>query len=115
MVESKEKALAPFLGRADALWVRVNAADSDGNSDGNIADDVLLSNITVEDIGEEQQIQTQMPQQQMPKQLSNYQPTLNNQIPVENFEPAVETPKHNYGQKVNEHLEELQASLFYQP
>jgi hypothetical protein len=56
-----------------------------------------------------------MPQQQMPQQLLNYQPTLNNQIPVENFEPAVEIPKHNYGQMVNDYLKELQASLFYQP
>jgi hypothetical protein len=58
-----------------------------------------------------------MPQQQMPQQLLNYQPleALNNQIPVENFEPPVEAPKHNYGQKVNDFLEELQASLFYQP
>jgi hypothetical protein len=110
MVESKEKALAPFLGTAGALWIRVNAADSDGNT----ADDVLLSNITVEDIGEEQQIQTQLPQ--MPQQLLNNQPleTVNSQIPEKNFEHLVETPKHNYGQKINDFLEELQASLSYQ-
>ena len=121
MVESKEKALAPFLGTADALWIRVNAADSDGNT----ANDVLLSNITVEDIGEEQQIQTQVPQQQMPQSLLSGQPletlngqpleTLNGQTPEKNFEPPVEAPEHNYGPKINDFLEELQASLFYQP
>jgi hypothetical protein len=47
MVESKEKALAPFLGTADALWIRVNAVDSDGT----IPNNVVLSDITVEDIG----------------------------------------------------------------
>ena len=113
MVESKEKALAPFLGTAGALWIRVNAAD---DSDGNTANNVFLSDITVEDIGEEQQIQTQLPQQQMPQQLLNNQPleTVNNQIPEDNFGTIVETPKHNYGQKINDFLEELQASLFYQ-
>jgi hypothetical protein len=119
MVQSKEKALAPFLGTAGALWIRVNAAD---DSEGNTANNVLLSDITVEDIGEEQQIQTQLPQQQMPpqqqvpQQLLNNQPleTVDSQIPEKNFEPLVETPKHNYGQKINAFLEELQASLSYQ-
>src|SRR5215207_5896540 len=109
MVESKEKALAPFLGTADALWIRVN---TDDDLDGNTANNVLLSDITVKDIGEGQ-IQTQIPQQQMPPQLSNNQPleTLNNRIPEKNFEPLVEAPKHNYGQKINDFLGELQASL----
>jgi hypothetical protein len=112
MVESKEKALAPFLGTADALWIRVN---TDDDSDGNTANNVILSNITVEDI-EEEQIQTQIPQQQLPEQLLNYQPleTVNSQIPEKNFEPIVEAPKHNYGLKINNFLEELQASLSYQ-
>jgi hypothetical protein len=112
MVESKEKALAPFLGTADALWIRVN---TDDDSDGNTANNVILSNITVEDI-EEEQIQTQIPQQQLPEQLLNYQPleTVNSQIPEKNFEPLVEAPKHNYGLKINNFLEELQASLSYQ-
>jgi hypothetical protein len=160
MVESKEKALAPFLGTADALWIRVNAVDSDGTTPNNI----LLSDIIVEDIGEEQtQIppqqqppQQQPPQQQPPQQQPPQQPlemfnqpletlnnqpletlnnqpletlnnqipeqqlpqqpleTLNNQIPEQNFEPLVEAPKHNYGPKINNFLEELQASLLYQ-
>lgn len=103
MVESKEKSLAPFLGTADALWIRVNAEDSEGNT----ANNVLLSDITVEDIGEEQQ---------MGQQLLNNPPleTLNNQIPENNFEPLAEAPKYNYGLKINNFLEELQASLFYQ-
>jgi hypothetical protein len=113
IVESKEKALAPFLGAAGALWIRVNAADE---SEGNTANNVVLSDITVEDIGDEQQIHTQLPQQQMPQQLLNNQPmeTLNNQIPEDNFEPPVEAPKHDYGPKINNFLEELQASLSYQ-
>ena len=111
MVESKEKALAPFLGTADALWIRVNAADSEGIT----ANNVVLSDITVEDI-EEEQIQTQIPQQQLPEQLLNYQPleTVNSQISEKNFEPLVEAPKHNYGLKINNFLEELQTSLSYQ-
>ena len=111
MVESKEKALAPFLGTADALWIRVNAVDSEGIT----ANNVVLSDITVEDI-EEEQIQTQIPQQQLPEQLLNYQPleTVNSQISEKNFEPLVEAPKHNYGLKINNFLEELQTSLSYQ-
>ena len=114
MVKSKEKALAPFLGTADALWIRVNAVDSEGIT----ANNVVLSDVTVEDIGEEeQQTQTQIPpQQQLPQPLEDQQPleTLDNQIPEKNFEPLTESPKHNYGQKINDFLEELQASFSYQ-
>jgi hypothetical protein len=115
MVESREKALAPFLGTADALWIRVNADDSDGNT----ANNALLSDITVEDIaGKGQQRQTQIPYQQVPVQLLDDQPleTLNhNQIPENDFETeGVEAPKHNYGVKIDNFLQELQASLSYQ-
>jgi hypothetical protein len=115
MVESREKALAPFLGTADALWIRVNADDSDGNT----ANNVLLSDITVADIEEEQtqtQIQSQISQQQIPQQILNNQPlvTLNNQMPEKNFEPMVEAPKHNYSPKIDDFLKELQTSLSYQ-
>jgi hypothetical protein len=115
MVESGEKALAPFLGTADALWIRVNADDSDGNT----ANIVLLSDITVEDIaGKGQQRQTQIPYQQVPVQLLDDQPleTLNhNQIPENDFETeGVEAPKHNYGVKIDNFLQELRASLSYQ-
>ena len=115
MVESREKALAPFLGTADALWIRVNADDSDGNT----ANNVLLSDITVADIEEEQiqtQIQSQISQQQIPQQILNNQPlvTLNNQMPEKNFESMVEAPKHNYSPKIDDFLKELQTSLSYQ-
>jgi hypothetical protein len=113
MVESKEKALAPFLGTADALWIRVNADDIDGNTSNN----GLLSDITVEDIGEEQSMLTHIPYEQMPLQPLDDQPleTLNlNPISEKVFEAeAVEAPKRDYDVKINNFLEELQASLSY--
>jgi hypothetical protein len=111
MVESKENALAPFLGTADALWIRVNADDSDGNTSNN----GLLSDVTVEDIGEEQSMLKY--NEQMPLQPLEDQPLekLNlNQRPENNFGAVVEAPNPNYGTNVDNFLEELQASLIYQ-